>query len=280
MTRIYLAQNEQNGKVYVGKTIHSVEDRWYQHRKKASNQSRLLFHRAIRKYGESSFSVYEIDAVPDSEGPGAEQFYISLFRSCDTDFGYNLTIGGEGAPKISSDSDEEIVKRYRRGETVASLADYFDVGEETIRKAIRRHSATKPYGHAQKIGLPAKEVVSRYLAGETQSSIAESFSVSRIVVLHTLVEAGVQIRARTPSGKPAWNNKISRIPEELVVSTYLSGLTLEETAKFAGVTGEAVRQLLARLGVPRRPAIARNPRFHPRRNKSNSDAPAKGIATN
>lgn len=98
---IYKYTNQINNKVYIGQTINEYK-RKYAH-KHTLNSWRSYFHNAIKKYGYDKF-VYEIlEEIDDADVKELkikldtlEQRYISIYKSNDPDFGYNLTLGGGG----------------------------------------------------------------------------------------------------------------------------------------------------------------------------------------
>jgi group I intron endonuclease len=95
---VYLFTNLANGKKYVGKTTHRYPcHRWSAHYRAAERGlSGTFFHRALRKYGRSGFSVSIIGRFDTEEDLSlAEQLFIQEHRSVAPD-GYNLTTGGEG----------------------------------------------------------------------------------------------------------------------------------------------------------------------------------------
>lgn len=97
MVRIYLVVNEENGKIYVGKTVKPLSERWSHHCFLARNDKDFYFYRAIRKYGPENFSIRQIDtAESDAEASLLERAYIGVLRSHDASCGYNSTLGGEG----------------------------------------------------------------------------------------------------------------------------------------------------------------------------------------
>jgi hypothetical protein len=67
---IYIARNLNDGLSYVGKTGKPLLERWKQHLQDARNGSRKYFHNAIRKYGESAFSLEIICQYPTPKGGG------------------------------------------------------------------------------------------------------------------------------------------------------------------------------------------------------------------
>jgi group I intron endonuclease len=93
---IYIVTNRVNGKVYIGQTVRSVEERWYLHCKAAKGASRLPIHCAIRKYGEHNFFVVKVsDATSLEEMDSMEAYFISKYNSM-VPYGYNRTEGGKG----------------------------------------------------------------------------------------------------------------------------------------------------------------------------------------
>jgi group I intron endonuclease len=94
---IYKITNKVNGKVYVGLTVQGTRTRFLHHLYEARSGSNFPVHCAIRKYGESNFDVETLfEAQTHEELKQKEQEYIQLFNCFKTEFGYNLTKGGDG----------------------------------------------------------------------------------------------------------------------------------------------------------------------------------------
>jgi len=94
---IYCARNKVNGKLYIGKTNHTLEWRKKKHESMAG-ASRYYFHQAIDKYGRDSFEWSILDmAEEECKLSDMEREYIDLFSSSIHECGYNLTHGGDGA---------------------------------------------------------------------------------------------------------------------------------------------------------------------------------------
>ena len=92
---IYKAINRINGKIYIGQTVNSLENRIGKHlcEKKLNNP----FPRALRKYGIQSFEFSIIDNASSKEVLDIkEKFWIRQYDSHGPQ-GYNLTDGGEGS---------------------------------------------------------------------------------------------------------------------------------------------------------------------------------------
>lgn len=90
---VYCIENRVNGKKYIGITTRTINKRFEEHKKANS----YIGH-AIRKYGVNNFSISELDiAETHEELCQLEVFYIEKFKTFE--YGYNLTIGGDGVVK-------------------------------------------------------------------------------------------------------------------------------------------------------------------------------------
>jgi group I intron endonuclease len=96
---IYVIQNQVNGKCYVGKTVETFYERWSKHLWDAKGRTRLVFHKAIIKYGADNFlpiAIFDAGAITDDELYALEQQTIKLYRVCGIEL-YNCTDGGKGS---------------------------------------------------------------------------------------------------------------------------------------------------------------------------------------
>lgn len=95
---IYKVTNKMNGKVYIGKTVRSVDDRWAQHVSFAKIGGGCPYlGAAIRKYGSEAFEIEQLaQATNENELGRLEMGFIQQFQSHQREIGYNLTLGGEG----------------------------------------------------------------------------------------------------------------------------------------------------------------------------------------
>ena len=88
---IYMATNMANGKIYIGQTIGTIEQRKSKHQR---SEGCAHFKAAINKYGPESFHWDTIDCSSTKEGMDAlESWWINYMDSIDR--GYNLKVGGE-----------------------------------------------------------------------------------------------------------------------------------------------------------------------------------------
>ena len=84
MPYIYKITNNINNKIYIGKTVGTVEKRWKEHikdYKKRTCEKRPLY-RAMNKYGVECFSIEAIEEVDDQILLNdRERFWIEYFGS-------------------------------------------------------------------------------------------------------------------------------------------------------------------------------------------------------
>lgn len=94
---IYKITNLINNKVYIGKTVRTIEQRFKRHcyDAKKNPNTKNHFHRALLHYGSENFKIEQIDtAETPKELNEKEQYWINLYQS--KEFGYNMTPGGDG----------------------------------------------------------------------------------------------------------------------------------------------------------------------------------------
>lgn len=103
MGYIYKIMNTINNKIYIGKTTRTLQERFAEHIKNAESHENRYLYNAMNYYGYDAFIIEEIIEADDEALNELESYYISLFRSNNNKFGYNMTSGGDGVPKLSSE---------------------------------------------------------------------------------------------------------------------------------------------------------------------------------
>lgn len=108
MFYIYKITNLKNNKMYIGKTINSIEDRFKRHLNDAlSNRLDTHLARAIRKDGKENFSIEKIDSASTLEELNQKEVYwINYYKTCEN--GYNETFGGDGGNTYSQKTEKEL----------------------------------------------------------------------------------------------------------------------------------------------------------------------------
>lgn len=96
MVVIYVITNKINGKVYIGQTTQDIESRFKQH---CSDSSCCVYLKnAISKYGKENFTIQIVEIVDSTELANQKEIdYINMYKSTDSNIGYNLKAGGNNA---------------------------------------------------------------------------------------------------------------------------------------------------------------------------------------
>lgn len=130
---IYKITNDINDKVYIGKTLSSIEKRFAEHKKDSQKnvQEKRPLYNAMKKYGVEHFHIEEIGAYPIEELSQQEQYWIQYFQSYTT--GYNATRGGDGKPLYDYNA---IVNGFLSGKMICELAEEFECCSDTISAAL------------------------------------------------------------------------------------------------------------------------------------------------
>ena len=136
---IYKYTNIHNGKVYIGQTSKSLEDRAQAN---GSNYRECRrFYNAIEKYGWSSFEAEVLEVVDSQdEANDRESYYISFFNSTDDLVGYNISHGG--GSKVMSDETRQIISRKAKERYRDKTANPM-YGKKHSKSALRKQSEKK-----------------------------------------------------------------------------------------------------------------------------------------
>lgn len=157
-----------SGKVYIGVTKQNPYKRW---QNGLGYRTQTRFYRAILKYGWDNFT-HEIIYQTDSYGEAnlKEKELISLHKSTDKEYGYNLDGGGNLKKTISDETKQKLRKihlssEYRKKISAANVRRWSD--PMTRKKMSERMSGQNNpmYGkklteeHKQKISEACRKVV-------------------------------------------------------------------------------------------------------------------------
>lgn len=115
MFKIYKYTNNVNGKVYIGQTRHTLEERAQKDGRNYAGSRK--FYNAIQKYSWDAF-VPEIlaEVETEEEANKLEEYYIALYDSRNDDKGYNIKPGGdnhENSPETRALISKNAKERYK-----------------------------------------------------------------------------------------------------------------------------------------------------------------------
>ena len=89
---VYMHVNKINDKKYIGITKNKPEDRW----QNGHGYKRQIFYKAIQKYGWDNFDhIILFENLSEEEACKKEIELISLHKSDNKNYGYNISHGGE-----------------------------------------------------------------------------------------------------------------------------------------------------------------------------------------
>lgn len=129
MAYIYKIENIQNGKIYVGKTLSSIEKRWTQHWADSTKErckDRPLY-RAFRKYGKTNFKIEILEETPHTYLNEREKYWIEFLGSFKN--GYNATQGGDGKSYLDYSL---IYSHWLETKNITKTAEHFEICRETV----------------------------------------------------------------------------------------------------------------------------------------------------
>ena len=136
MAYIYKISNDINNKVYIGKTTHSIEDRYKDHwydSTRPEYQYRPLY-RAFNKYGAEHFSVSMLEECPEKISSEREIYWIKYYDSYGN--GYNATLGGEGRLSLNK---ELVISIYQNTNSINQTAEKLNCNRTTVSKILHEN---------------------------------------------------------------------------------------------------------------------------------------------
>ena len=134
MPYIYKITNNINGKIYIGMTYRTIQERWKEHQNDCSRkqtENRPLY-RAMNKYGIENFSIEIIEKTDYPEE--RERYWIERLGSFK--YGYNATLGGDGKPYIDYNL---VIKTYKEVQNIAEVSRILNIDVSTISKILHRN---------------------------------------------------------------------------------------------------------------------------------------------
>lgn len=136
MACIYKITNLINGKVYIGKTLDTIEARWKEHcndYQRPRCEKRPLYD-AMKKYGIENFTYELVEECIPEEINDKEIYWIVYYDSYHN--GYNATRGGDGRSYVDYDL---ICKLFTEGKTNKEIHDITGYDGSTIVKTLRNN---------------------------------------------------------------------------------------------------------------------------------------------
>lgn len=178
MAIIYKVSNDINDKVYIGKTIKTIEERWWQHTNSHINDG-THFHRAILQYGKEHFRIEIIeDNVKEDELDQREKYWIAYFNSYEN--GYNSTLGGDGMLLFPK---EKVLEMYYKNKmNKQKTLDELGCSKQVLNRILKEENLPT----LQKGNYSYQELAEKYLELKNVNATAEFFQCGRQPVLEAI----------------------------------------------------------------------------------------------
>lgn len=121
--KVYCYTNKVNNKKYIGITKRSLEER---SNRTYGYQGSTKFYNAIKKYGWNSFVPIILETnLTKEDACKKEIYYIELYKTRDSHYGYNISIGGDCTaltPEIRKKISVALTGKHLSAETRKKLS--------------------------------------------------------------------------------------------------------------------------------------------------------------
>ena len=196
MAYIYQIINDVNGKIYIGKTERTIQERWGEHCRdylKHDYEKRPLYL-AMKKYGLEHFHIELIEETSQPEE--RECFWIEQKGSFKN--GYNATLGGDGKRYIDYDL---VIAAYQELQNITLTAKRLNISTDSVRNALNSKQINiKPSSEIakEKYGKTIKmyNLKNEYLCSFSTLKEAASFLVNNGYAASTAILKGVAAHIR------------------------------------------------------------------------------------
>lgn len=137
MAYIYKITNNINNKIYIGKTLLTVEERFNEHCHDSKNrkyEKRPLYD-AMNKYGIENFSVEEVEECSEEIINEREKYWIEYYGSFHN--GYNATLGGDGKAYLDR---QLLIKTYNEVQNLKKTAEILGIDAGHLSKVLKENN--------------------------------------------------------------------------------------------------------------------------------------------
>lgn len=265
---VYKLTNTIDGKIYIGQTIFSVQERWNKHIEyalKRNGDGHL--QRAIRVYGPEAFTQEAIDFAADKNHLDyLEKYHINAFNALDPDYGYNQTWRPVRSDEANLKTSEkqlgelnhyyrddligtDIKTLYESGQSLSQIAKQYNTTHHTIAVRLRSLGVDIKRQPAQK-DLPMSEVCNKYLTGKSLVDLATEYNISYTVIREKILKEGIVLRK--PSTGKGNGLKRKDVTTEALAAQFKAGLTLSQLSRVHKMDRKTIRYRLQQAGIETR----------------------------
>jgi group I intron endonuclease len=132
MPYVYKITNDVNGKMYIGQTSRTLDERFCEHLKevKMSRSVGRPLYDAMRKYGVDHFHIEQIEETDNPKE--REVYWIEYYGTFKN--GYNATFGGDGKRYIDYDL---VVMTYQQIGNMNETANLLGICADSVNEILR-----------------------------------------------------------------------------------------------------------------------------------------------
>lgn len=120
-----------NGKKYVGQTTNTLEERA---KRGDGYVNSPAVYNAIKKYKWKNLQIETFPCSSKEEMDALEKYYIKLYHTNQKEYGYNLTLGGEGVARYDR---TKIHQLWEEGLNISEIAEKMGCIGNTISKILQ-----------------------------------------------------------------------------------------------------------------------------------------------
>jgi len=167
---IYIIKNEINNKVYIGYTSKNIDERFITNIKNAKKKINRRLYDSMNKYGHKKFTISVLDETEVIESAKElESWYIHIFNSKNSKYGYNMTNGGDGGYTLSEWTDTEKQNLYiqQKQNREKTLMDKYGVNSPSKLDSVKKKISDSHKGkkisetHKKNISTTIKEKIKK-----------------------------------------------------------------------------------------------------------------------
>lgn len=135
---IYKITNNVNGKIYIGQTIRTLEERFTEHKR----NKKSLISKALKRYGIENFTIEQIDTAESIDELNELEFKYIREYDCITPNGYNQCEGGGNTFGYHhSDESKQKMSQNKKGKYTGEENHFY--GKHHTEEARRKMSESR-----------------------------------------------------------------------------------------------------------------------------------------
>lgn len=196
--KIYKITNLVNGKIYVGQTTKSLNERFQRHcwgtTEKDSYHLNMAIKKAIKKYGKSNFTIELIEEVEADKLDEREVYWILYYDSYNK--GYNCTIGGQNGAtrptKLSWTEENEVIEAKYLGFSITEIEKAYNIDRTTVHNIFRRHDLKMPNKRNLADRINIKNFKEFLETNPTAKQIEKRFNICRCSIYNYMKKHNIE----------------------------------------------------------------------------------------